>query len=89
MKVKQYGPQMEEMKRNGERYREIALKLGLRYEQVTEYFKRNRREQRRRGYPRSKKPDTRKTNQALRSELKSLRMEVDLLRDFMHAAERG
>ena len=29
-----------------------------------------------------------KTNQALRSELKSLRMEVELLRDFLDAIER-
>ena len=89
MKVKQYGPQMEEMKRNGTRYKEIALKLGLSHKQVEEYFRRSRREQRQRGYPRSKKADAQKTNQALRSELKSLRMEVELLRDFMDAVKRG
>lgn len=89
MKVKQYGPQMEEMKRNGARYKEIALKLGLSHKQVKEYFRRSHREQRQRGYPRSKKADAQKTNQALRSELKSLRMEVELLRDFMDAVKRG
>ena len=37
---------------------------------------------------RSRKDDALKTNQALRSELKSLRMEVELLRDFLDAIER-
>lgn len=35
-----------------------------------------------RGYPRSKKTDAQKTNQALRRKLKSLRMENQLLRNF-------
>ena len=76
MKVKQKGPEMEQLRREGKTYREIASVVGLRKEQVEEYFKRSRREQRRRGYPRSKKADALKTNQALRSELKRLRMEV-------------
>ena len=61
--------------------------MGLRKERVKEYFKRRRREQRKRGYPRSKKTDALKTNQALRSELKRLRMEVDLLRDLLDVLE--
>lgn len=88
MKIKQYGPEMEKLKQEGKTYREIAAAVGLRYEQVKGYFKRNRQEQRRRGYPRSRKDDALKTNQALRSELKSLRMEVELLRDFLDAIER-
>ena len=88
MKIKQYGPQMEELRREGKTIREIATAVGLKYEQVKEYFKRTRKEQRKRGYPRSRKDDAHKTNQALRSELKSLRMEVELLRDFLDAIER-
>ena len=88
MKIKQYGPQMEELRREGKTIREIATAVGLKYEQVKEYFKRTRKEQRKRGYPRRRKDDALKTNQALRSELKSLRMEVELLRDFLDAIER-
>lgn len=87
MKVKQKGPEMEQLRQEGKTYREIASAVGLRKEQVEEYFKRRRREQRRRGYPRSKKADALKTNQELRSELKRLRMEVDLLRDFLDVVE--
>jgi len=83
MKIKQYGAQLEELKRAGKTNREIAEELGLKKEQVKGYFKRSRKEQRQRGYPRSRKDDAQKTNQALRSELKSLRMEVELLRDFL------
>lgn len=80
---------MEEMKQSGMRYKEIAFELELSYEQVKEYFRRVRREQRSRGYSRSKKSDVQKTNQALQSELKSLRMENHLLRDFMNAVGKG
>ena len=88
MKIKKYGPRMEELKQEGKTQKEIAAEVGLKYEQVKEYFKRARKEQRKRGYPRSRKDDALKTNQALRSELKSLRMEVELLRDFLDAIER-
>lgn len=88
MKIKQYGPRMEELKREGKTNREIAADVGLKYEQVKRYFCRERREQRKRGYPRSRKNDASKTNQALRKELASLRMEVELLRDFLDAIER-
>lgn len=87
MKVKQYGPRMEEMRRKGATYREIGDEVNLTHEQVKEYFRRDRREQRQRGYSRSKKSDAQKTNQVLRGELKSLRMELDLLRDFMDVWE--
>ena len=79
---------MEEMKRAGKTNLEIAEAVGLRKEQVKGYFKRSRKEQRLRGSPRSRKDDAQKTNQALRSELKSLRMEVELLRDFLGELER-
>lgn len=88
MKIKQYGPRMEELKRAGKTNKEIATEVGLKYEQVIGYFKRERKEQRRKGYPRSRKDDALKTNQELRSELKRLRMEVELLRDFLDAIER-
>lgn len=88
MKVKQYGPQIEKMKRQGATRKEIAAATGLKPEQVKEYLRRSRAAQRKRGHPRSKKPDTQKTNQELRSELKRLRMEVALLRDFFGAMER-
>ena len=43
MKIKQYGPRMEELKREGKTYREIAADVGLKYEQVKRYFSRKRR----------------------------------------------
>jgi hypothetical protein len=89
MKVKQHGPRMEELRRKGATYQEIGDKVNLTREQVKEYFRRDRREQRQRGYSRSKKSDAQKTNQTLRGELKSLRMELDLLRDFMDVWEGG
>ena len=88
MKVKQHGAQIEEMKRQGCTRKEIAEATGLKPEQIKGYLKRKRAEQRKRGYPRSKKEDVQKTNQELRSELKRLRMEVTLLRDFQDAMER-
>lgn len=88
MKIKKYGPEMERMKQAGKSYRQIAETIGLEQTQVKEYFKRDRKEQRLRGYSRSQKPDKLKTKQALISEVKSLRMEVDLLRDFMQTEER-
>ena len=88
MKVKQHGPQIEEMKRQGHTRKEIAQAMGLKPEQIKEYLKRERANQRKRGYPRSKKAVSQKTNEQLRSELKRLRMEVDLLRDFLDAMER-
>jgi transposase len=81
-KVMKHGPHMEELKRAGKSNTEIAQATGLRYEQVKEYFRRRRGEGRRKGYRRSKKADALKTNQVLRGEIKSLRMEVALLRDF-------
>ena len=45
MKIKQYGPRMEELKREGKTNREIAADVGLKYEQVKRYFSRERREQ--------------------------------------------
>lgn len=50
MKIKQYGPRMEELRREGKTIREIATEVGLKYEKVKEYFKRTRKEQRKRTY---------------------------------------
>ena len=88
MKVKQHGPKIEEMKRQGCTRKEIAEATGLQLEQIKGYLKRSRAEQRKRGHPRSKKEDAQKTNQELRNALKRLRMEVALLRDFQDAMER-
>ena len=73
---------MEQLQRERKTYRAIASAVGLRKEQVEGYSKRSRQQAHRRGYPRNKKADALKTNRELRSELKRLRMEVDLLRIF-------
>lgn len=88
MKIQQYGPEMEELKRKGMSYQQIAEQIGLSKKQVSNYFTRNNPKRRKDGYRRSRKNDALKTNQALRKELQSLRMEVELLRDFLGAIER-
>ena len=88
MKIQQYGPEMEELKRKGKSYQQIAEQIGLSKKQVSNYFTRNDSKRRKDGCRRSRKNDALKTNQALRKELQSLRMEVELLRDFLGAIER-
>ena len=88
MKIQQYGPKMEELKREGKSYHQIAEEIGLSKKQVANYFTRNKPNRRKSGYQRSRKDDSLKTNQVLRKELQSLRMEVELLRDFLDAIER-
>ena len=38
MKIKQYGPRMEELKREGKTYREIAADVGLKYLKLTKRY---------------------------------------------------
>ena len=58
--------------------------MGTKYEPVEGYFCRARGEQRQRGYPRSRK----NANRTLSKEMASLRMEVELMDDFLDAIER-
>ena len=88
MQIKKYGLTIEALKREGCTNRQIAEAVGLTPTQIKQYFSPARKEKRERGYPRSQKADELKTKQALIGEVKSLRMEVELLRDFMRMMGR-
>ena len=91
--IKQYCEEMEQMHQEGHSCREIGEKFGFTKEQVKECLRRPRRksqkEQERipkqRGRPAKRIPTT---LSALEKEVKQLRMENELLRDFLKAAER-
>ena len=84
---------MEQMHQEGHSCREIGEKFGFTKEQVKECLRRPRRKAqkeqesipKRRGKPAKQIPTT---LSALEKEVKQLRMENELLRDFLKAAER-
>jgi len=93
-KVKQYEQKIFEMKAEGKSNSEIANFFGLSKEQIKEVVKRHNRQERaleqgvcpkKKGRPR-KQPIT--AFKALQKENERLRMENDLLRDFLSALER-
>lgn len=91
--IKQYYEEMEQMHQEGHSCREIGEKFGFTKEQVKECLRRPRRKAqkeqesipKRRGRPAKQIPTT---LSALEKEVKQLRMENELLRDFLKAAER-
>lgn len=91
--IKQYYEEMEKMHQEGYSCREIGEKLGFSKEQVKECLRRPRRkvqkEQKsipiRRGRPVKEIPTT---LSALEKEVRQLRMENELLRDFLKETER-
>ena len=88
--IKQYYEEMEQMHQEGHSCRE---KFGFTKEQVKECLRRPRRKAqeeqervpKRRGRPAKQIPTT---LSSLEKEVKQLRMENELLRDFLKAAER-
>ena len=91
--IKQYYEEMEQMHQEGHSCREIGEKFGFTKEQVKECLRRPRRKAqeeqervpKRRGRPAKQIPTT---LSSLEKEVKQLRMENELLRDFLKAAER-
>ena len=84
--IKQYYEEMEQMHQEGHSCREIGEKFGFTKEQVKECLRRPRRKaQKRRGRPAKQIPTT---LPSLEKEVKQLRMENELLRDFLKAAEK-
>lgn len=92
--VKQLEPIVLEMKAKGKNHAEIAEELNLGKQQIKELMKRYRRRQanlkegipsKRRGRPRTNPIDEWK---ALEAENARLKMENELLRDFLSAIER-
>ena len=91
--IKEYYDEMEQLHQEGYSCRQIAQMLGFTKEQVKECLRRPRRKARkeqesipkRRGRSAKQIPTT---LSALEKEVKQLRMENELLRDFLKAAER-
>ena len=91
--IKQYYEEMEQMHQEGHSCREIGEKFGFTKEQVKECLRRPRRKAqkeqervpKRRGRPAKQIPTT---LPSLEKEVKQLRMENELLRDFLEAVER-
>ena len=91
--IKQYYEEMEQMHQEGHSCREIGEKFGFTKELVKDFLRRQRRKAKkeqkripkRRGRPAKQIPTT---LSALEKEVKQLRMENELLRDFLKAAGR-
>ena len=91
--IKQYYEEMEKMHQEGYSCREIGEKFGFTKEQVKECLRRPRRKAqkeqernpKRRGRPAKEMPTT---LSALEKEVRQLRMENELLRDFLKEMER-
>lgn len=89
--IKELEPQILEMRAEGKTRREIADKLGLSKIQIKNWINRHNKETDREeaGLPpkmRGRKPAI--TLQEYKYENKRLKMENELLRDFLHAAGR-
>jgi len=81
-------PQIEEMLQAGLTQREVEDKLGLTgYRPIHELLKRERKKELR-GIPKQRGRKPAKTLQEYKYENKRLKMEVELLRDFLSLTER-
>jgi len=93
-KVEHLASVVEFRHNQGETYREIATSMGLSREQVRELMKRERRKQRKieAGYIPQPKGRPRKSGQSeeerKNNEIVLLRMQVELLRNFLYEAGR-
>ena len=92
--IKFLEPEILAMKASGKTKREIAEHYGLKTEQIKELLKRYRRRERKlvsgielRLKGRARK-DGQLPNQDLQKEVERLRMENELLRDFLQSVER-
>ena len=80
--------QIVQMRESGKTYREIAENFGFKdKENVREFFRRERRKRQKEPKPRGRKPAV--SLQECKYEIKRLRMENELLRDFLKETERG
>lgn len=91
--IKQYYSIIQQLQNEGKSYREIGEELGFSREQVKECMRRPRRlaEKRKQSVPKRKgRPPIQEPASwaALCKEVKRLRMENEILRDFLKATER-
>lgn len=90
----QYKEEIFKLKEEGYTHRDIAEKLGFTYEQVREFVHRHNRKQRQIAAGNLPKPKGRPRvreltiEEELRKENERLRMENELLRDFLSEIER-
>ena len=84
-KMEKYASQITAMREEGRTRQEIADALGLEYDQVANWVKRNNRKKRKLAHGIIPKPKGRPKEL---SELEQLRMENKLLRDFLQLTER-
>lgn len=94
-KIQVLEPEIESMQQAGKTHREIAEHFGLERSQVKKCLERRRARQRRQAAGIQTKPkgrprkDGQPPQQSDAAELKRLRMENQLLRDFLELAGRG
>lgn len=94
-KIQVLEPEIVAMQKEGKTYREIANHFGVDREQVKECMKRCRIRQRKQAAGIQPKPkgrprkDGQPPHESTAAELKRLRMENQLLRDFLEFAGRG
>ena len=94
-KIQVLEPEIVAMQEGGKTHREIAEHFGLERDQVKKCLKRRRIRQRKQAAGIQPKPkgrprkDGQPPHQSAASELKRLRMENQLLRDFLEFAGRG
>ena len=94
-KIQVLEPEIESMQQAGKTHREIAEHFGLERSQVKKCLERRRARQRRQAAGIQPKPkgrprkDGQPPQQSDAAELKRLRMENQLLRDFLELAGRG
>ena len=84
-KMEKYASQITAMREEGRTRQEIADALGLDYDQVANWVKRNNRKKRNLAQGITPKPKGRPRK---RSEIEQLRMENKLLRDFLQFTGR-
>ena len=90
-KIQVLEPEIVAMQESGKTHREIAEHFGLERDQVKQFLKRQRKQAagiqpKPKGRPRK---DGQPPHQSEAAELKRLRMENQLLRDFLELAGRG
>ena len=87
-KVQELVPVVKEMVENGNTYRQIAEKLGLGGKEVVKELMKRERKKATAGIPKQRGRKPAKTLQEYKYENKRLKMEVELLRDFLSLTER-
>ena len=87
-KVQALLPEVKRLAKEGYTQREIAEQLGLSSKQVVNQLLKRERKKECQGVPKQRRRKPAKTLQEYKYENKRLKMEVELLRDFLSLTER-